>query len=37
MVTPLARSTPLTQSSQIPMISAALPHVRDILKPASNE
>ena len=37
MVTPLAKSTPLTQSSQIPTISAALPHVRDILKPASNE
>ena len=37
MVTPLAKSTPLMQSSQIPMISAALPHVRDILKPASNE
>ena len=37
MVTPLAKSTPITQSSQIPMISAALPHVRDILEPASNE
>ena len=37
MVMPLAKSTPLTQSSQIPMISAALPHVRDILEPASNE
>ena len=37
MVMPLAKSTPLTQSLQIPMISAALPHVRDILEPASNE
>ena len=37
MVTPLAKSTPLTQSLQIPMVSAALPHVRDILKPTSNE
>ena len=34
MFTPLARSTPLTQSSQIPTISAALPH---ILEPNSNE
>ena len=37
MVTPLAKSTPLIQSSQIRKISPALPHVRDILKPASNE
>ena len=37
IVTPLAKSTPLTQSSQIPKISAALPHVRDILEPASND
>ena len=37
MVTPLAKSTPLTQSLQISMILAALPHVRDILEPASNE
>ena len=37
MVTPLAKSTPLIQSSQIPMISSALPHVWDILEPASNE
>ena len=34
---PLAKSTPLTQSSQIPKISTALPHVRDILEPTSNE
>ena len=33
MVTPPGKSTPLTQSSQILMISAALPHVRDILEP----
>ena len=33
MVTPLAKSTSLTQSSQIPKMSAALPHVRDILEP----
>ena len=37
MVTPLAKSTPLIQSLQIPMISATLPHVRDILEPTSNE
>ena len=37
MVRPLAKSTPLTQSSQIPVISAALPHVGNILEPASNE
>ena len=37
IVTPLAKSTPLTQSLKIPMISATLPHVRDILEPASNK
>ena len=37
MVTPLAKSTPITQSSQMPTISAALPCVRNILEPASNE
>ena len=37
MVKPLAKSTPITQSLQIPKISAVLPHVRDILEPASNE
>ena len=36
MVTPLAKSTPITQSSKIPVISAALPHVRDILETTSN-
>ena len=37
MVTPLAKSTPMTQSSQMPAISDILPPVRDILEPASNE
>ena len=37
IVTPLAKSTPLTQSLQIPKISAALPHIRDILEITSNE
>ena len=37
MVTPLAKSTPITQSSQMPTISATLPHVRDILEPTSSE
>ena len=37
VVTPLAKSTPITQSLQIPTTLAALPHVRDILEPASNE
>ena len=37
MITPLVKSTPITQSSQIPTISATFPHVRDILEPTSNE
>ena len=37
MVMPLAKSTPITQSSQMPAISDTLSHVRDILEPASNE
>ena len=37
IVTSLAKSTPITQASQMPTISAALPHIRDILEPASNE
>ena len=37
MVTPLAESTPMTQSSQIPMIPNRMPPVRDILEPTSNE
>ena len=36
-ITPLAKSTPITQSSQMPAISDILPPVRDILEPASNE
>ena len=37
MVTPLAKSTPITQSLQMPTIPAVLPQVGDILEPASNE
>ena len=37
MVTPLAKSTPITQSSQRPAIPGTLPSVRDILEPTSNE
>ena len=37
MVTPLAESTPVTQSSQIPMIPDRMPPVRDILESTSNE
>ena len=37
MVAPLAKSTTITQSSQMPAISDTLPPVRDILEPASNE
>ena len=37
MVTPLAKSTPITQSSQMPTISDTLLHVTDILDPTSNE
>ena len=37
MVTLLAKSTPIIQSSQIPAISDTLPPIRDILEPASNE
>ena len=37
MVTSLAKSTPITQSSQMPTILDALPPIRDILEPASNE
>ena len=36
-VTPLAKSTPMTQSSQMPMISGRIPPVGDILEPTSNE
>ena len=37
MVTPIAKSTPMTQASQMPVISIVSPHVRDILEPSSNE
>ena len=37
MATPLAKSSPITQSSQMPAISDTLPPIRDILEPASNE
>ena len=37
MVTPIAKSTPITQALQMPMMPAVLPHVRDILEPSSNE
>ena len=37
MVTPLAKSTLITQSSQMPAISDTLPRIRDILEPTSNE
>ena len=37
MVTPLAESTPMTQSSQMPAIPGRIPPVRDILEPASSE
>ena len=37
MDTPLAKSTPITQTLRIPTIPAVLPHVGDILEPASNE
>ena len=37
MVTPLVESTPMTQSSQIPMIPDRRPPVGDILEPSSNE
>ena len=37
MATPLAESTPVTQSSHIPMIPDSMPHVRDILEPTYNE
>ena len=37
MVTPIAKSTPMTQASQMPTVPIVLPHVRDILMPSSNE
>ena len=37
IITPLAKSTLITQSSQMPAISDTLPTIRDILEPTSNE
>ena len=37
IVTPLAKSTPITQSSQMPAISDTLPPIRVIVEPTSNE
>ena len=37
MVTPLAKSTPITQSLLMPPISNTLPPIRDILEPATSE
>ena len=37
MVIPIAKSTPMTQASQMPTIPIVLPHVRDILEPSLNE
>ena len=37
MVTPLAESTPMTQSLQMPMVPGRILPVRDILEPTSNE
>ena len=35
--TPISKSTPVTQASQIPSIPIVLPHMRDILEPSSSE
>ena len=35
--TPLAKSTPVTQASQIPSMPIVSPHVRDILEPSSSK
>ena len=37
MVTPIAKSTPMTQASQMPTIPTVSSQVRDILEPSSNE
>ena len=37
MVTPIAKTTPMTQALQMPTIPIVLPHVRDILEPSLNE
>ena len=35
--TPIAKSTPVTQESQMPSMPIVSPHMRDILKPSSSE
>ena len=37
MVTPIAKSTPMTQASQMPTTPMVLPCVRDILEPSSSK
>ena len=37
VVTPIAKSTPITQASQISSIPIVSHHARDILEPSSNE
>ena len=37
VVTPIAKSTPMTQASQMSTIPIVLPHGRDILEPSLNE
>ena len=37
IVTPIAKSTPLTQASQMPTFPIVSPSKRDILEPSSNE
>ena len=37
MVTPIAKSTPMTQASRMPIIPIVLPHVRDILEPSLSQ
>ena len=37
MVTPIAKSTPVTQASHMPTIPIVLLHIRDILEPSSNK
>ena len=37
MVTPIAKSTPVTQASQMPTLPIVSPSERDILEPSSNE
>ena len=37
IVTPLVKSTPVTQASQVPVLPNVPPHERDILEPMSSE